>query len=88
MQCVALPPKILQGIDKLNRNFIWGSSKNKKKVHLIGWNKVIKAKEEGGLGIQATKLKNTALLAKLNWRFHSEKSFLWVKVLTNKYRGH
>lgn len=22
MQCVALPPKILQGIDKLNRNFI------------------------------------------------------------------
>ena len=87
MQCVTLPPKILQGIDKLNRNFIWGSSENKKKIHLIGWNKITKAKKEGGLGIQASKLKNTALLAKLNWRFHSEKSSLWVRVLTNKYRG-
>ena len=36
MQSVALPPKILQGIDKLNRNFICGSSENKKKIHLIG----------------------------------------------------
>ena len=26
------------------------------------------------------------MLAKLNWRFHSEKSSLWVRVLTNKYR--
>ena len=66
MQSVALPPKIMQGIDKLNRNFIWGSSENRKKVHLIGWGKVTKAKEEGGLGIHAVKPKNTTLLAKLN----------------------
>ena len=88
MQCIALPPKIFQGIDKLNKNFIWGSSENKKKVHLIGWNKITKAKEEGGLSIQAAKPKNTALLAKLNWRFHLEKSSLWVRVLSNKYRAH
>jgi len=86
MQCVALPPKILQGIDKLNRNFIWGLTDNKKKLHLIGWQKITKAKEEGGLGIQAAKPKNIALLAKLNWRFHAENSSLWVRVLTNKYR--
>lgn len=85
MQCVALPPKILQGIDKLNRNFIWDLFENKKKIHLIGWNKITKAKKEGGLGIQAAKPKNTALLAKLNCRFPSEKSSLWVRVLTNKY---
>ena len=86
MQSVALPPKILQGIDKLNRNFIWGLTDNKKKLHLIGWQKITKAKEEGGLGIQAAKPKNTSLLAKLNWRFHAEKSSLCVRVLANKYR--
>ena len=66
MQCVALPFKILQGIDRLSRNFLWGSSENKKKLHLISWGKITKPKEEGGLGIQAAKPKNTALLAKLN----------------------
>ena len=66
MQCTNLLPKILQGIEKLNKNFIWGLFENKKKIHLIGWNKITKAKEESGLSIQATKPKNTALLAKLN----------------------
>ena len=86
MQNVALPPKIIQGIDKLNKNFIWGSLENKKKIHLIGWRKITKAKEEGRVGIHAAKPKNTALLAKLNLKFHAEKSSLWVRVLTNKYR--
>ena len=44
-------------------------------------------KEEGGLGIQAMKPKNTALLAKLNWRSKTEKATLWVRVLSHKYRG-
>lgn len=87
IQATALPPKILKGVDRLSRNFIWGLSETKKKVHLIGLNKVTKAKEKGGLGIQAAKPKNIAILAKLNWRFHTEKSSLWVRVLSNKYCG-
>lgn len=35
-------------------------------IHLIGWEKITKPKEEGGLGIQVAKPKKTALLAKLN----------------------
>lgn len=76
MQCNVLPAKILQGADRLSRNFLWGSSKNKKKVHLISWDKIAKPREEGGLGIHAAKPKNTALLAKLNWRFNTEKASL------------
>lgn len=33
------------------------------------------------------KPKNTALLAKLNWRFKTEKAALWVRVLSHKYQG-
>ena len=87
MQCVVLSPKILDGVDRLNRNFMWGSSDRKKKLHLIGWKKITRDKEAKGLGIQAAKPKNAALLAKLNWRFKTEKSSLWVRVLSHKYRG-
>ena len=43
--------------------------------------------EVGRLGIQVAKSKNIALLAKLIWRFKTEKSALWVHVLSHKYRG-
>lgn len=38
-----------------------------------------------GLGIQATRGKSIALLAKLNWRMFQEKEFLREKVILNKY---
>ena len=85
MQCSSLPGKILEGIDRVNRNFLWGSSEEKKKMHWIGWHKVTKPKEEGGLGLQAAKGRNLALLAKLNWRFHTEGEALWAQVLRRKY---
>ena len=73
MQCNQLPGKILEGIDQVNRNFLWNSSSNKKSMHWVGWKKVTTPKDVGGLSIQAAKGRNTALLAKLNWRFHTEK---------------
>ena len=48
-------------------------------------NKVIRPIEEGGLGIQAARAKNIALLAKLNWRLYQEKDALWAKVILSKY---
>ena len=33
MQSVQLPDKILKGIDRVNRNFLWGSTENSKKMH-------------------------------------------------------
>ena len=68
MQCAALSIKILNSIDRLSRNFLWGSSKSKKKIHLVSWKKITKPKRKGGLGIQAAREKNIASLAKLNWR--------------------
>ena len=85
MQCVQLPVRILDGIDQVNWNFLRGSSKASKKVHWVGWHKVVKSKEEGGLRLQAAKGRNNSLLAKLNWRFHTKKDTLWSQVLRQKY---
>lgn len=39
-------------------------------------------------GLQMAKNKNFTLLAKLNWRFHSEPEATWVVVLKRKYCSH
>ena len=85
MQCTALPSKITQSIDRLCRNIIWGTTDDKKKLHLVSWKKITKPKKDGGIGLQSAKEKNLALLAKLNWRFHQEKDSPWVRVLAHKY---
>ena len=84
MQGEALPIHLCEKLDKINRDFLWGSTREKKKLHLVGWNKIIQPKEEGGLGIQAARAKNVALLARLNWRMYQENDSLWVKVILSK----
>ena len=87
MQCAKLPRRILDGLDQVNRNFLCGTTKTAKRIHWVGWQKVTRTKEEGGLGLQATKGRNTALLAKLNWRSHTEREALWAQVLWQKYHN-
>ena len=50
MQSALLPNKIIEGIDRVNRNFLWGSTESVKKMHWVGWEKVTKPKDEGGVG--------------------------------------
>ncbi|KAL0016452.1 hypothetical protein SO802_003521 [Lithocarpus litseifolius] len=76
MHCTHLPSKILDGIGRVNRNFLWGTSEQAKKVHWVGWDKITRPKEEGGLGLQSARGRNIALLSKLNWRFHMESESL------------
>ena len=52
---------------------------------MVGWKKITIPKKEGGLGLQSAKEKNIALLAKLNWRLHTEKESIWARVLSQKY---
>ena len=66
MQSNLLLGKVLEGIDRVNRNFLWGSTENKGKMHWVGWKKVTRPKDEGVLGLQIAKGRNTALLAKLS----------------------
>ena len=85
MQSNFLLNKILSDIDRVNRNFLWGSFEHKKKMHWVNWDTITKPKKLGGLGLQSARGRNTALLTKLNWRLHNEKESQWAKVLRFKY---
>ena len=87
MQGTMLLGKTLDTIDKISRNVIWGTIAEKRKLHTVSWEKVMRLKRGGGLDISTTKPKKLALLAKLNWRLHTEREQPWAKVLGSKYKN-
>ena len=66
MQGSALPVHLCDKLDKINKDFLWGSTNEKRKMHSIVWSRIIKPKEDEGVGIQSTKVKNIAILTNLN----------------------
>ena len=78
MQCHALPIKVYNNIDKKMRDFLWGSTNEKKKMHMVNWQTVTQPKEIGGMGLFQTRHRNQALLAKLCWHLASEHEALWA----------
>ena len=72
MQGAMLPVHVCEKLDKMNWDFLWGSTNERRNMHMVGWSKIVKSKDEGGLGIQEARAKNIALLSKLNWRMFHE----------------
>ncbi|CAN1147309.1 Putative ribonuclease H protein At1g65750 [Linum perenne] len=85
MQTSVLPATTCSDIDKRIRDFIWGSSPQERKIHLVSWEKICEAKEDGGLGLRSSRLLNRAFMVKLAFTFFKEQDSLWVRVLQGKY---
>lgn len=76
------PIKVCNNLDNINWNFLWGSSEEHRRLHLVGVETV--GHLQGGLGLQVAR-PNLTLVAKLNSRFMQEKDALWSKVITQNY---
>ncbi|CAL1366122.1 unnamed protein product [Linum trigynum] len=85
MQTSMLPVSICDDIDRRIRRFVWGSQEGKRKVHLVSWEKVCTAKQQGGLGLRSARSLNLAYMIKLAWSILNNKDDLWVKVMQGKY---
>ena len=44
MQGSALLVHLCEKLDRVNKNFLWGITDKKRKIHLVGWSKIIKSK--------------------------------------------
>ncbi|OIS95811.1 putative ribonuclease h protein, partial [Nicotiana attenuata] len=85
MHYTLLPNKILKQIDRMQRNFISGSTSESKKIHYISWNNITRPKEEGGLGITTAKNKNLTSLTNLAWKLLTNTNAPLSRTLIQKY---
>lgn len=83
MSLFVAPTGIIDKLEKLRRNFLWGGSEGNSKIHWVSWNKIIANKSDGGLGVGSIKAFNTALIVKWWWRFRSEPESIWAKAISS-----
>lgn len=83
------PSKVIEKLESIRRNFLWGGDENKKKIHWIAWDNIIKPKWLGGLGVGCLLTMNIALLAKWLWRLKVEDKSLWKRCISaiHKIKG-
>ncbi|CAN1826853.1 Putative ribonuclease H protein At1g65750 [Linum perenne] len=85
MQTSVLPSHICSEIDKKIRNFVWGTTEETRKAHLISWEAICTPKSKGGLGLRYARQLNQAYMMKLGFLFLAKPEELSVQVLQKKY---
>lgn len=84
MQTAWLPQAICDALNKLNGNFLRGSSSEKRRIHLVKWEEVTKQKKMGGLRIRESRMANVAQLAKIGSRIACVRNKVSAQVLCKK----
>lgn len=85
MQTNLLPNSVCDNIDRISRDFLWGSKEESKRTHLIAWEKLCYPKFCRGAGIKKAKTMNQSLLLKAGWGLIKNKDTLWARTLRGKY---
>ncbi|KAJ9567980.1 hypothetical protein OSB04_003946 [Centaurea solstitialis] len=75
------PKKVLIMLEGLRRKFFWGGVNGEKKICWLAWDKVVRSKTSGGLGIGSLRALNLAMLAKWHWRDKTEPDAQWRAVV-------
>ncbi|GJU95392.1 RNA-directed DNA polymerase, eukaryota [Tanacetum coccineum] len=81
MSIYKVPKKVINRLESIRCHFFNGTDPLSKKPIWVKWNKVLAPKDKGGLGISSFYALNRALLFKWVWRFHTQSSSLWAKVI-------
>lgn len=88
MSLFQAPKGVIEKINKLQRQFLWGGEGGKNAMSLAAWDKVVLPKILGGLNCGSLLHRNISLLCKWIWRFLNEQRALWRSVVQAKYGYH
>ncbi|GJU82243.1 RNA-directed DNA polymerase, eukaryota, reverse transcriptase zinc-binding domain protein [Tanacetum coccineum] len=87
MSMFKVPSGILRILESIRCHFFNGHDMSSKKVSWVQWNKVLAPKDKGGLGISSLYALNRGLMFKWVWRFLSQDSSLWSRVIKAIHGG-
>jgi hypothetical protein len=85
MSVFKLPMALCDDLNRMIRNYWWGSKKGKRKTHWKSWDAITHPKRQGGLGFKDFRLFNQALLARQAWRLLTKPESLYATVLKARY---
>ncbi|GJY52247.1 RNA-directed DNA polymerase, eukaryota [Tanacetum coccineum] len=88
MSLFKVPKGVLSKMESIRRNFFNGVENAKKKMSLIGWNKFLASKKNGGLDVSSFFAYNRALLFKWIWRFLANGASFWSRFISAIYGIH
>ncbi|GJR98994.1 RNA-directed DNA polymerase, eukaryota, reverse transcriptase zinc-binding domain protein [Tanacetum coccineum] len=81
MSIYRAPSRVLKILESIRNQFFNGNDLCSKKAAWIKWSSVPADKSKGGLGIASLYALNRGLMIKWVWRFLSQSSALWVRVV-------
>lgn len=83
----AAPNAVINSLERIRRNFIWGGEGESQKINWVAWDRIIAPREVGGLGLGSIKALNIALLAKWWWKLKNSPNSLWSKIINGIHYG-
>lgn len=80
-----MPVSVVKEMERIMRNFLWGSRSTTKKISWVNWSRVTLPKCRGVVGIKKLRLVNKALHAKWLWRYGTQKQAIWKRIINQKF---
>nr|GEV38254.1 RNA-directed DNA polymerase, eukaryota, reverse transcriptase zinc-binding domain protein [Tanacetum cinerariifolium] len=81
MSMFKVPTGVLNSLENIRCQFFNGHEYNGIKASWVKWKMALTSKEIGGLGVSSLYALNRGLLIKWLWRFYSNDSSLWTRVI-------
>ena len=85
MSCFDLTKTLCEDISAMICRYWWSQTDEKNKCHWIGWDKMTRSKQDGGMGFRDLHIFNLAMLARQSWRLLQNPDSLCCTVLKALY---
>ncbi|GKA65245.1 RNA-directed DNA polymerase, eukaryota, reverse transcriptase zinc-binding domain protein [Tanacetum coccineum] len=86
MSIFKVPMSVLHRLESIHIHFFGSHDLNSKKTSWVKWKNVLASKEKGGLGVSSLYALNRGLMFKWVWRFFTQNTSLWTRVIKAIHR--